>query len=364
MVSMIIPTFARRPIAGYIWIVHALIAIGFISFGVWAHHMFATGMPLLALSLFSMVSLLVTIPSGIQFFAWIATLWGGRVKFDTALLFMLGFLLVFLAGGITGVMVAILPFDWQVTDSYFIVAHFHYVLNGAVVFPIFGAIYYWAPKMTGRMLSERLGKLSFWLMFIFFNVAFFPMHVVGLLGMPRRVATYLPGLGWTNLNLIESIGGFVFGLGTAVTLFNFFWSRRYGEIAPPNPWHADSLEWATTSPPPEYNFADTPIVTSRHPLWDEQPLPVSASTSAEETRVLGVEGAADRDMAETTVLDANPEGPWPVPPDTYLPFFVATGLAILFVGLLMRIVLIGVAGVAIGIAAMVIWMWRTDEEIR
>src|SRR5689334_16718077 len=312
MVSMVIATFSRRPIAGYLWVVHALIAIGFISFGVWAHHMFATGIPILALSLFSAVSLLVTIPSGIQFFAWITTLWSGRVKFDTALLFMLGFLLVFLAGGITGVMVAILPFDWQVTDSYFVVAHFHYVLNGAVVFPIFGAIYYWSPKMTGRMLSERLGKLSFWTMFISFNVAFFPMHIVGLLGMPRRVATYLPGLGWDNLNLIESVGGFVFGLGTAVTLFNFFWSRRYGEIAPPNPWHADSLEWATTSPPPEYNFADTPIVASRHPLWDEQPLPVSASTSAEATRVLAVEGAADRDMAETTVFDANPEGPMPV----------------------------------------------------
>ncbi len=364
MVSMIIPTFSRRPIAGYLWVVHALIAIGFISFGVWAHHMFATGMPLLALSLFSSVSLLVTIPSGIQFFAWISTLWGGRVKFDTPLLFMLGFLLVFLAGGITGVMVAILPFDWQVTDTYFVVAHFHYVLNGAVVFPIFGAIYYWSPKMTGRMMNETLGKISFWMMFIFFNVAFFPMHVVGLLGMPRRVATYLPGLGWDNLNLIESIGGFLFGLGTAVTLFNFFWSRRHGELAPANPWHADSLEWSVPSPPPEYNFATTPIVRSRHPLWDEQPLPVSASVDGSETRPLAIEGAAARDMAESTVFDAEPEGAWPVPPDTYLPFFVAVGIGILVVGLLMRVVLIGWAGVAIGLISLLRWMWRTDEEIR
>ena len=364
MVSMVIATFSRRPVAGYLWVVQALIAIGFISFGVWAHHMFATGIPLLALSLFSAVSLLVVIPSGIQFFAWIATLWSGRVKFDTALLFMLGFLLVFLAGGITGVMVAILPFDWQVTDTYFVVAHFHYVLNGAVVFPIFGAIYYWAPKMTGRMMSERLGKLSFWMMFIFFNVAFFPMHIVGLLGMPRRVATYLPGLGWDNLNLIETIGGCMFGLGTAVTLFNFFWSRRHGEPAPANPWHADSLEWSVPSPPPEYNFAATPIVTSRHPLWEERPLPVSDSHTTSEARALAIDGAADRDMAESTVFDAQPEGPWPVPPDTYLPFFVAVGLAIVFVGLLMRVTLIGWAGVVIGLVSVFTWMWRTDEELR
>jgi cytochrome c oxidase subunit 1/cytochrome c oxidase subunit I+III len=364
MVSMIIGTFSRRPIAGYMWIVHALVAIGFISFGVWSHHMFATGIPILALSFFSAVSLLVTIPSGIQFFAWIATLWSGRVKFDTPLLFMLGFLLVFLAGGITGVMVAILPFDWQVTDSYFVVAHFHYVLNGAVVFPIFGAIYYWGPKMTGRMLSERLGKISFWTMFVSFNVAFFPMHIVGLLGMPRRVATYLPGLGWSNLNLIETIGGFAFGVGTGITLFNWFWSRRRGAPAPANPWDADSLEWSVPSPPPEYNFATTPVVASRHPLWDQRPLPVSSSTEAEETGALAIEGAAGRNMAESTVFDAQPEGPWPVPPDTYLPFFVAVGLAVVFLGLLMRVQLIGWAGVAIGLFCVLRWMWRTDEEIR
>ncbi len=364
MVSAIIATFAQRPIAGYMWVVHALVAIGFISFGVWSHHMFATGIPILALSFFSAVSLLVTIPSGIQFFAWIATLWNGKVRFDTPLLFMLGFLLVFLMGGITGVMVAILPFDWQVTDSYFIVAHFHYVLNGAVVFPIFGAIYYWGPKMTGRMLSERLGKWSFWTMFIAFNVAFFPMHIVGLLGMPRRVATYLPGLGWDNLNLIETIGGFLFGLGTLFTLINFVWSRKHGAIAPADPWRGDSLEWAVSSPPPEYNFAGTPIVSSRHPLWDEQPLPLSAPTELEEARPLSVEGAASRDMAETTVFDAQPEGPWPVPPDTYLPFFAACALAVMFVGLIMRVVLIGFFAVAALLASILIWMWRTDEEIR
>jgi cytochrome c oxidase subunit 1/cytochrome c oxidase subunit I+III len=190
------------------------------------------------------------------------------------------------------------------------------------------------------------------------------MHIVGLLGMPRRVATYLPGLGWDNLNLIETIGGFVFGLGAGVTLFNFFWSRRHGALAPANPWRADSLEWSVPSPPPEYNFAATPVVTSRHPLWEERPLPVSGSDSTSEARALAIDGAADRDMAESTVFDAEPEGPWPVPPDTYLPFFVAVGLAIVFVGLIMRVALIGWAGVAIGLVSVFTWMWRTDEELR
>ncbi|TML63412.1 MAG: cytochrome ubiquinol oxidase subunit I [Actinobacteria bacterium] len=206
MISMIIPTFSRRPLAGYVWVAASLIAIAFISFGVWVHHMFATGMPVQAMAFFSAVSLIITVPSGVQFFAWIATMWRGVIRFSTAMLFAIGFLLIFLLGGITGVMVAVLPFDWQVTDSYFVVAHFHYVLNGAVVFPIFGAIYYWMPKMTGRRLSERLGKLSFWTMFVGFNVAFFPMHILGFLGMPRRIYTYQAGLGWDTLNVIVTAG--------------------------------------------------------------------------------------------------------------------------------------------------------------
>src|SRR5438132_1751272 len=214
MISMIISTFSRRALAGYIWIVTALVSIGFISFGVWVHHMFATGLPPLALSFFSAVSLLITVPSGVQFFAWIATMWRGHVRLATPMLFAIGFLLIFLLGGISGVMVAVLPFDWQVTDSYFVVAHFHYVLNGAVVFPIFAALYFCLRKMTGRMLSERLGKVSFWTMFIGFKVTFFPIHFLGFLGMPRRVWTYNSGLGWDGLNLLVSIGGGVFGLGT------------------------------------------------------------------------------------------------------------------------------------------------------
>src|SRR4051794_35781458 len=243
MVSMIITTFSRRALAGYVWVATALVAVGFISFGVWVHHMFATGMPVLATAFFSGASLIITIPSGVQFFSWIGTMWKGRVRFDTPMLYCIGFLLIFLLGGITGVMVAVLPFDWQVTDSYFVVAHFHYVLNGAVVFPIFGAIYYWVPKMTGRMLNERLGKISFWTMFIGFNVAFFPMHILGFLGMPRRIYTYQSGLGWDHLNLIVTIGGFMFGAGTGLTLLNWAISRKRGAPAGNDPWHGDTLEW-------------------------------------------------------------------------------------------------------------------------
>ncbi|MBV8236253.1 MAG: cytochrome c oxidase subunit I, partial [Acidimicrobiia bacterium] len=268
MISMIIPVFSRRPIAGYLWVATALIAVAFISFGVWVHHMFATGMPVQALSFFSAVSLIIVLPSGVQFFAWIATMWKGRVRFTTPMMFGIGFLLIFLLGGITGAMLSVMPFDWQVEDSYFVVAHLHYVLNGAVVFPIFGAIYFWAPKMTGRMLSEKAGKVSFWVMFVFFNVTFFPMHILGILGMPRRVWTYGSGLGWDGLNQIATIGGFFFGLGTGITLVNFLWSLKWGRPAGDNPWGADSLEWATTSPPPDYNFAEVPAVASRHPLWE------------------------------------------------------------------------------------------------
>src|SRR5262245_28443575 len=337
MISMIIPVFSRQRLAGYIWIATALVVVAFISFGVWVHHMFATGIPPLALSFFSAASLIITIPSGVQFFAWIATMWKGVVHFTTPMLFAIGFLLIFLLGGITGVMVAVLPFDWQVTDSYFVVAHFHYVLNGAVVFPIFGALYYWLPKMTGRMLDERLGRISFWTMFVGFNVAFFPMHILGFLGMPRRIYTYDSGLGWDTLNLLISVASFVFAAGTLLTLYNFVASQLHGERAPADPWDADTLEWTTTSPPPEYNFAVTPVVNSRHPLWDEQtPLPPAQPGTDRATRAVGLQGAYDKDMTITEGLDALPQDTLGIPQPTYLPFIVACGVALFFVGLLIR----------------------------
>ena len=364
MVSMIIPVFSQRPLAGYIWVATALVAVGFISFGVWVHHMFATGLPVLATAFFSGASLIITIPSGVQFFAWIGTMWKGRVRFTTPMLFCIGFLLIFLLGGITGVMVAVLPFDWQVTDSYFVVAHFHYVLNGAVVFPIFGAIYYWVPKMTGRMLSERWGKISFWLMFVGFNLAFFPMHILGFLGMPRRVWTYDSGLGWDTLNVIVTIGALVFAAGTGVTLLNWVVSRRRGEPAPDDPWDADSLEWSTTSPPPEYNFEAIPVVNGRHPLWDEPVLVTATGSGSSGAEALDRAGALERATPVTSGIDTMPEEALGIPRPTYLPFLLALGLAVFFVGLLISAPTVGILGIGLGVVGLVTWAWRTDMDLK
>ncbi|HEX2850102.1 MAG TPA: cytochrome c oxidase subunit I [Acidimicrobiales bacterium] len=366
MISMIIPTFSRRPLAGYVWVATSLVAISFISFGVWVHHMFATGMPALAMSFFSAASLLIAIPSGVQFFAWISTMWHGRVRWTTPMLFALGFLLIFLLGGITGVMVAVLPFDWQVTDSYFIVAHFHYVLNGAVVFPIFGALYYWVPKITGRLLSERLGKWSFWMMFVGFNVTFFPMHVLGLLGMPRRVWTYSAGLGWDGLNLLISIGSGVFALGTLLTVANLVWARRRGAPAGADPWDADSLEWSVSSPPPHWNFTTIPSVAGRHPLWEGAALDEHREALAGEddaVESMGGAGALTRTTPITGGLDTRPERLLVVPRETYLPFVAALGVAAVFVGMLVDAALVGGVGVLLGAIGIVWWGWRTEEDL-
>ena len=367
MVATMIPVFSRRPLAGYVWVVTALVSIGFISFGVWVHHMFATGLPALAMAFFSGASLLITIPSAVQFFSWIATMWRGKVELTVPMLFCVGFLLIFLLGGITGVMVSVLPFDWAVTDSYFIVAHLHYVLNGAVVFPIFGAIYYWMPKMTGRMLSERLGRLSFWVMFLGFNLTFFPMHILGILGMPRRVWTYSNGLGWDSLNLIASLGSVVFGLGTGITLLAWILSMRNGERAPADPWHADSLEWTTTSPPPEYNFAEIPVVSSRHPLWDggaPAALPSTAPTPTDRAVAsLTRSGALARTSPITSGRDTRPSEVLEVPTETAVPLVLAVGLAVFFTGLLIDASVVGVLGIVVAVVALLRWVWRTDVDL-
>jgi cytochrome c oxidase subunit 1/cytochrome c oxidase subunit I+III len=359
MVAMIIPVFSRRPLVGYLWIVAALVSIGFLSFGVWVHHMFATGVPAAAMSVFAAASLVIAVPSGIQFFAWIATMWQGRPRLGVPMLFCLGFLFIFLLGGITGVMVAVMPFDWQVTDSYFIVAHFHYVLNGAVVFPIFGAMYFWGPKMTGRALSERLGKVSFWVMFIGFNVAFFPMHILGLLGMPRRIYTYDHGLGWDGINLLVSLGSVAFATGTGLTLLNWARAVRRKEPVPDDPWGGDSLEWATTSPPPEYNFAALPIVEGRHPLWDRRPL--RYATGYEGATAVG---AIRRETPVTEGYDVLPEEDLRIPRESWAPIATAAGIAVLFVGLLVSAALVAVVGAAAIVVAAGVWAWRTEEDLK
>jgi cytochrome c oxidase subunit I+III len=355
MVTTIVTTFARRPLAGYLWHVAALLGIAFISFGVWVHHMFATGLPTTAMGFFSAASFVIAIPSAILYFSWIGTMWGGRVRFTAPMLFALGFLLIFLIGGITGVMVASLPFDLQVTDSYFIVAHFHYVLNGAVVFPIFGAVYYWMPKMTGRLLSERLGRWSFWTMLIGFNVTFGPMHVLGELGMARRMYTYGNGLGWDTLNLVISLGSLVFAAGTLITVANVVWAVRRGPIAPADPWHADTLEWSIPSPAPEHNFTTIPTVHSRHPLWQ-------VDDDDDVTGADGPAGAAGRGTPITGGLDTMHEDELVVPEPTALPALAALGILVFFVGMLVSATVVLVLGGLVGLAGIVTWGWRTELD--
>lgn len=267
-VSEIIPVFSRKPIFGYAAMVGATVSIGFISMGVWAHHMFSVGMSVTANSFFAASTMLISVPTGIKIFNWLATMYGGKLRFATPMLFCVGFLFQFLCAGLTGIMLAAVPFNWQLTDSYFVVAHFHYVLIGGLLFTIFAAIYYWFPKATGRMLSETLGRWHFWLLVIGFNLTFGPQHILGILGMPRRIYTYAPGRGWELWNLLSSIGVVFQGLAVLFFVWNVIRALRQGPPAGDDPWDAWTLEWTTTSPPPEYNFETLPEVQSRRPLWD------------------------------------------------------------------------------------------------
>jgi len=266
--SEIVPVFSRKPIFGYPVMVGATVCIGFVSMSVWAHHMFTVGMNSYANSFFTITTMAVGVPTGIKIFNWLGTMWGGKIQFKTAMLFCIGFLFQFLIAGLTGIMLASAPFDWQLSLSYFVVAHFHYVIVGGILFAIFAAFYYWYPKVTGRMLNETLGKLHFWLFVIGFHLTFDVMHLPGLLGMPRRIYTYEPGRGWDTLNLIVSIGAFVQVVAVLIFVVNLITSYWKGEKAGNDPWDAWTLEWATTSPPPVYNFEGAPIVRSRRPLWD------------------------------------------------------------------------------------------------
>jgi cytochrome c oxidase subunit 1 len=322
MVSTILPTFVGRPVFGHLALVLALIATGLLAFGLWVHHMFVVGLPRLGESFFTASSMAIAIPAGIQIFCWLATLWDGRPVYRTPLLFVIAFLITFVIGGLTGVMVASVPFDTQVHDTYFVVAHFHYVLIGGSVFPLMGAVYYWFPKIVGRKMSERLGRWVVALVFVGFNLTFFPMHLLGLEGMPRRVYTYPTEMGWEPINLFVSASAGLLALGFLLFFVDALRSLRHGEPAGDNPWQAPTLEWATTSPPPDYNFAHIPVVHGSNPLWeDPEVLPVAEGLRVDR-----------RELLITSVNEARPEARESSPRNSIWPFLaaVATGAMLIY----------------------------------
>jgi cytochrome c oxidase subunit 1 len=332
IVSEILPVFSRKPLFGYSVVVFSGIAIGFLGWGVWAHHMFATGLGPVAISAFGLSTMLIAIPTGVKIFNWLGTVYGGAIRLTTAMLFALGFVAMFTLGGLSGVLHSIVPADTQQTDTYFVVAHFHYVLFGGMMLAVFGAFYYWWPKVFGRMLNERLGKFNFWTMLIGFNLTFFPMHIVGLVGMPRRTYTYEPGLGWDIYNLIETIGAFVIALAVLAFLVNVIYTSVRGPRASNDPWDGRSLEWSIPSPPPEYNFAEIPRVEARDDWWHRKytedadgrlvRLPAGGSVDdAEAAPPSDVERASDAQVSHAHGIH--------MPSPSFYPLIVALGLPFL-----------------------------------
>ncbi len=355
IVSTVVPVFARRRLIGHNFVIVSLVATGFLSFGLWVHHMFTTGLPELSLSFFTAASIMIAIPSGVQVFAWITTIWNGKPVWTTSFLFIIGFLVNFVLGGLTGVMVAVMPFDMQVHDSYFVVAHFHYVLIGGVVFPIFAGIYYWAPKYIERMLSERLGKINFWLVFIGFNLTFFPMHISGFLGMPRRVYTYQEGRGLESWNMLSTIGAYVLALGILVFIINYIWTMRSGEKAPANPWNADTLDWATPTPMPQYGFRTLPIVHSRSPVWDQEALSKGDERTEKLVHALARWPIDWRSQLVTSTLDAHPQEVFRVAGPSIWPLVASAGLMMFSFFLIFDLITPAAISIAITVIGLLGW---------
>jgi cytochrome c oxidase subunit I+III len=353
--TAIIPTFVRRRMVAFPLVALAEILVALIGFGVWAHHMFAVGLSTITTIYFAGVSLIIVIPSGIQLFSWITTIVTGKPRFKTPLLWIIGFIVLFILGGLSGVMFAAIPFDQQLTDTYFVVAHFHYVIFGAAVFPLLGGMYYWFPKVTGRMYYERWGQASFWLTFVGMNITFFPMHILGLDGMPRRDYTYPPGLGWSGLNLIESLGAYLLTAGLGMVVVNLLVSLFRGEPAGADPFGGDTLEWSTTSPPPEFNFPVIPTVTSPYPMWDEKDRERDAANLERGEKVLD----RGHETPTSTLVDGEWDEILEMPSGSPWPPLLALTLAGVFALVLIKQWL--AAAIFIGLVALVLATWHAKE---
>ncbi len=352
MIAEVVATFCRRPLVGYQAIVLAEIATGFISFGLWVHHMFATGIPQLGEAFFTAASMMIAIPTGVQIFCWIATIWTGRPRLEVPIYWAAGVVATFVIGGLSGVMMAAVPFDVQVHDTFFVVGHIHYVLIGSTVFGVMAALYFWFPKMSGRLFNVALGKWSFWLSFIGFNVTFFPMHVLGLLGMPRRIYTYQPGLGWDGLNLLSTVGAFILATGFLLSLVNVLKSLRDGREAGSNPWDAPTMEWRTPSPPPSYTFLELPVVWgSGPPSWDEKP----------EGAVRGLDPSR-REVLITKIVDASPDHRYIVPGPSIWPFLLGLLGALTFAAIAFYIRWAPI-GAGLCVLALIGWFWPSRGSV-
>ncbi len=350
IVSDVIPAFSRKSLFGYPVVVFSGVLIAFLGFGVWVHHMFSVGLGPVVNAVFSGATMLIAIPTGIKIFNWIATMWGGQIRFTTPMLFAIGLVAMFTIGGLSGVMHSSPPSDLQQTDTYFVVAHFHYVLFGGLIFGLFSGFYYWFPKATGRLLSERLGKAHFWLTFVAFNLTFFPMHFSGLLGQPRRTFTYASGLGLDLFNLLSTIGAFLFTVAFVPLLLNLWRAWRRGEAAGPNPWDAPTLEWTTASPPPHYNFAVVPKVDRRDPLWHPYVAPG-----------LGWAGELEPGGASPRLQPDHPPAPVHMPDPSYWPLVMAFGMGLMTVGALGSLALV-LCGLAVTLVGLFGWAFEPPER--
>jgi cytochrome c oxidase subunit I+III len=364
IVSQIVQTFARRPLVGHTLMVLALVATGFVSFGLWVHHMFATGLQPLALAFFTAATMMIAVPNGVQVFGWLTTLATGRPRWAPPLLFVAGFIVIFVAGGLTGVMLAAVPFNWQAHDSYFVVGHFHYVLIGGVIFPLFAALYYWLPKITGRRLHVRLGQWNFWLMFVFFNVTFFPMHLAGLAGMPRRVYTYGESVGWAGYNALSTIGAFGFGAAVLLLVVNVAWSLYAGPPAGRDPWGGDTLEWTETSPPAEAQYPELPVVRGRHPVWQQTAFAPDDAELARALAPLHVAPTGWRGGLVVSALEGRPLAIVHLPGPTLAPFIVSVGFVGLLVAALIDNPALALVGALVTTGGVVGWFWPRASEGR